>query len=112
MMVQATVSIRQKYGLPPFSEDADFDQWCFEVDMWKLVIELKPERQGPMVFLGLSPKIRQTCSTLSKDELKKVDGLDKLIAELHEPCDVSNEQATFSAYEKFETFSGLKHKHK
>ena len=33
MMVQATVSIGQKYGLPPFSEDADFDQWCFEV--WK-----------------------------------------------------------------------------
>ena len=71
MIVQATVSIGQKYGLPPFSEDADFDQWCFEVDMWKLVTELKPEKQGPMVFLSLSPKIRQAYSALSKDELKK-----------------------------------------
>ena len=30
----------------PFSEDTDFDQWCFEVDMWKLVTVLKPEKQG------------------------------------------------------------------
>ena len=57
MMAQATVSIGQKYGLPPFSEDADFDQWCFEADMWKLATDLKPEKQGPMVFLSLSPKI-------------------------------------------------------
>ena len=67
-MAQATVSIEQKYGLPPFSEDAGFDQWCFEVDMWKLVTELKPEKQVPMVFLSLSSKIRQACSALSKDE--------------------------------------------
>ena len=103
MMAQATVSIGQKYGLPPFSEDADFDQWCFEVDMWKLVKDLKPEKQGPMVF-SLSPKIRQACSAFSKDELKKDDGLDKLITKLRELYGVSNEQATFSAYEKFETF--------
>ena len=103
-MAQATVSIGQKYCLPPFSEDADFDQWCFEVDMWKLVTDLKPEKQGPMVFLSLSPKIRQACSALSKDELKKDDGLDKLITKLRELYGVSNEQATFSAYEKFETF--------
>ena len=94
MMAQATVSIGQKHGLPPFSEDADFDQWYFEVDLWKLVTELNPEKQGPMVFLSLSPKIRQACSALSKDELKKDDGIDKLIAKLHELYGVSNEQAT------------------
>ena len=104
MMAQATVSIGQKYGLPHFSEDADFDQWCFEADMWKLVTDLKPEKQGPMVFLSLSPKIRQACSALSKDELKKDDGLDKFIAKLCELYGVSNEQAPFSAYEKSETF--------
>ena len=103
MMAQATVSIRQKYGLPSLSEDADFDQWHFEVDMWKLVTELKPEKQGPMVFLSLSPNFQQACSALSKDELKKDDGLDKHIAKLRELYGVSNEQATFSAYEKFET---------
>ena len=41
---------------------------------------------------------------MSKDKLKKDDGLDKLVAKLHELYGVSNEQATFSAYEKFETF--------
>ena len=104
MIAQATVSIGQKYGLPSFSEDADFDQWCFEVDMQKLVTDLKPEKQEPMVFLSLSPKIRQGCSALSKDESMKDDGLDKLTAKLHELYGVSDEQATFSGYEKFETF--------
>ena len=101
MMGQATVSIGQKYGLPPFSKDVDFDQWCFEVDMWKLVTELKPEKQGPVVFLSLSPKIRQARLALSKDDLKKDDGPGKLIAKLCELYGVSNEQATFSVY--FET---------
>ena len=107
-MAQATVSVGQKYGLPPFSEDADFDRWCFEVDMWKLVTDLKPEKQGPMVFLSLSPKIQQACSALSKNELKKDNGLDKLITKLCELYGVSNEQATFSAYENLRLFSGLK----
>ena len=54
---------------------------------------------------GVSPKIRQgACSALSKDESKKDDGLDKLIAKLRELYGVSDEQATFSVYEKFETF--------
>ena len=41
---------------------------------------------------------------MSKDELKKDDSLDKLIAKLRELYGVSNEQAIFSVYEKFETF--------
>ena len=57
-----------------------------------------------MGFLGLSPKIRQACSALSKDDLKKDDDLYKLIAKLQGLYGVSNEQATLSAYEKFETF--------
>ena len=57
------------------------------------------------MFLCLSSKIQQTCSALLEDELKKDDDLDKLIAELRELYDgISNKQATFSAYEKFETF--------
>ena len=61
-------------------------------------------RKEPMGFLGLSPKIRQACSAPSKDDLKKDDGLYKLIAKLQGLYGVSNEQATLSAYEKFETF--------
>ena len=57
-----------------------------------------------MVFLSLSPKIRQACSALSEDDLMKEDGLDKLIAKLGDLYGVSNEQTTFSACEKFETF--------
>ena len=57
-----------------------------------------------MAFLSLSPKIRQACSALLKDELKKDDGPDKLIAKLRELYGVSNVQARFSAYETFETF--------
>ena len=83
-MAHKTASIGQKYSLPSFSEDEDFDQWCFEVEMWKLVTDVKPEKQGLLVFLSFSPKIRQECSALSKDDSKKDDGLDKLIAKLRE----------------------------
>ena len=57
-----------------------------------------------MVFLSLSPKIRKACLALTKDELKKDDGLNKLIAKLRELYGVSNEEAKVSAYEKFEAF--------
>ena len=103
-MATTTVSIAQKYGLPPFNEKSDFDQWLYELDMWKLVTDLPKASQGPVIFLSLNPKMRQACAGLSKEEINKDDGVDKLVMKLKELYSVSRDQATFSAYEKFETF--------
>ena len=81
-MATASVTIGQKYGLPPFSEDADFKQWLYELELWRLVTDLSKEKQGPALFLSLNGKVRQACESLSKEELNKEDGLDNLVKKL------------------------------
>ena len=75
----AVVSIGQKYGLPPFSEDGDFEHWLHEIEMWQLVTDLAKAKQGPVLYLSLPPKVRQACATLTKEELNADDGLNRLI---------------------------------
>ena len=103
-METASVTIGQKYGLPPFSEDADFEHWLYELELWRLVTDLSKEKQGPVLFLSLNGKVRQACASLSKEELNKEDGLDKFVEKSRELYCVSQDQAMYSAYEKFETF--------
>ena len=103
----AAVSIRQKYGLLPFSEDLDFEHWIHEIEMRQLVTDLNKEKQGPVLYLSLSPKVRQACASLTKEELNKENGMELLIAKLRELYAVSKDQAMFTAYEQFETFQRL-----
>ena len=81
-MASAIITIGQKYGLPPFSEEVDFDNWIKEVEMWKVVTDLAPAKHGPMVYLSLSEKVRHSCSSLTSAELNAQDGLDKLTNKL------------------------------
>ena len=103
-MAVPVISIGQKYGLPPFDEEGDFEHYIHELEMWQLVTDLSKAKQGPVLYLSLSPKVRQACATLTKEELNADDGLDKLIAKLRELYAVSKDQAMFTAYEQFETF--------
>ena len=100
----AVVSIGQKYGLPPFSEDGDFEHWLHEIEMWQLVTDLAKAKQGPVLYLSLPPKVRQTCATLTKEELNVDEGMDNLISKLRELYAVSKDQAMFTPYEQFETY--------
>ena len=81
-MVTAAVSVVPKYGLPPFNEESDFDQWLYELDMWKLVEDLPKAKQSPVIFLSLNPKTRKAYACLSKEEINKADGVDKLLMKL------------------------------
>ena len=55
----STVTIAQKYGLPQFTEDGDFDSWVRDMELWGLVTDLDAKKRGPVVFLSLSLKARQ-----------------------------------------------------
>ena len=57
-----------------------------------------------MLFLSLNGKVRHACMSLSKEELNKKDGLDNLVKKYRELDCISQDQAMYSAYEKFETF--------
>lgn len=39
-MAATTVSIAQKYGLPQFVENRDFDNWLRDLEIWEIVIDL------------------------------------------------------------------------
>ena len=45
-MASSVVTIGQKYGLPLFSEEKDFDNWLYEIEMWKLVTDLPAVKHG------------------------------------------------------------------
>ena len=98
------ISIATKYGLPPFKEERDFEQWKHELEIWQMVTDLAKEKQGPVLFLSLSEKTRQACAGITKEELAQDDGVSKVIEKLRELYSVSKEQAMFSAYERFESF--------
>ena len=87
----ATVSIAQKYGLPSFNEESDFDQW-------KLVTDLPKAKQGKVIFLSSNPKINRQVQVCQRRKLFKDDGVDKLVPKIKELYSVSRDQATFSAY--------------
>ena len=72
--------------------------------MWQLVTDLPKIKHGPILYLSLNQKAQQACAALTKAELNADDGLEKLVEKLRELYAVSKDQATFSAYEKFETF--------
>lgn len=103
-MATGTITKVQKYGLPQFSEDGDFDAWVHDLELWEVVTELPKKKQGPVVYLSLNSKVRQACSALTKEELNEEDGLNKLVNKLKELYGITEDQAMFNAYEKFETF--------
>ena len=74
-MAVPVISIGQKYGLPPFDEEGDFEHYIHELEMWQLVTDLSKAKQGPVLYLSLSPKVRQACATLTKEELNADYGL-------------------------------------
>ena len=104
-MATVTVTIGQKYGMPPFSEEKDFDIWENEIKIWKLATDVPRERQAAILFLSLEAKIREACVSVGSDEqLRGDDGWNNLMEKLKELYGKTKEQSTYSAYENFATF--------
>ena len=105
------VALAQKYGLSPFNEDGDFDNWMHTLDLWQFVMGHRKEKQVPMVYLSLPVKARQGCSAIPTAEVQSADGMRILANTLGDLYVVDKDQEMFIAYEKFEEFrrsSGMK----
>ena len=98
-MATATITIGQKYGMPPFSTEKDYDIWENEIKVWQLATDVPKERQAPILFLSLDEKIRQACASVSNDEqLSAEDGWEKLLKKLQELYGgKTKEQSTYTA---------------
>ena len=92
-MTTVTVSIGQKYGMPPFTAEKDYDIWENEIKVWKLATDVAEERQAAILFLSLDEKVRQACISVSSDEqLQAEDGWENLMKKLKELVRQKNNQ--------------------
>ena len=103
MATNNTYSIAYKYGLPQL-DDSEFEHWKHEIELWQLVTDLPKGKQGPVIYLSLSGKARLACACLTKEQLNADDGVEILTTKLSELYAKDKDQATYEAYEKFETF--------
>ena len=98
MATSTVVSLAQKYGIPPFQEDGDIDQWLMEIDLWRDVTELPKVKHGSVLYLSLTQKVRQSLSSLTREVLSQENGFDTVVKKLEELYAFNKDQAMFAAY--------------
>ena len=68
---------------PPVLTDVDsIDTWLRDLQIWKYVTDLEKKHQGPVIYLSLPDKVRNSCRNISITDLGKDNGLDTLINNL------------------------------
>ena len=95
---------------PVMPEDATFEEWKKEIQVWRLVTDLAKEKQGPAVLLSLKGRAREAALELEVSELAKETGLDLIITKLDSLFAKDLDQLAYDAYEKFETLKRLPQK--
>ena len=75
-----------------------------ELAIWQCVTNLKPKKQGPVVYLSLPDKIRKSCNDVSVQDLNKDDGPNILINKIKSLYAKDMNALGFMAYEKFDNF--------
>ena len=69
--------------LPVFClEDDNYRTWKSHVEVWQLYTKADKCRQGPLVYLSLKRKARDAVRGMSKDNFKKDNEFDLILAEL------------------------------
>ena len=43
-MASGTMPLAARFGLPQYKEGDEFDQWASEIEIWKDVTDVKPEK--------------------------------------------------------------------
>ena len=67
---------------PVLSDVNNIDSWLHDLQIWKWVTDLEKKQQGPIIYLSLPDKIRNSCRDVTVSELNKDDGLNLLINKL------------------------------
>ena len=65
---------------------------------------LEKKQQGPIIYISLPDKIRNSCRDVTVSELNKDEGLNLLINKLAKLYVKDTKASAYLAYEKFESF--------
>ena len=85
-------------------EDDDYRRWKSDVEVWQLYTKEDKCRQGPAVYLSLKGKARDAVRGMSKDDLKKDNGFDLILAELDKVFEADNVTRAYCAFKDFVTY--------
>ena len=82
-------------------EDDDYRTRTSDVEEWQLYTKEDKCRQSPAVYLSLKGKARDAVRGMSKDDLKKDNGFDLILAELENVFEADNVTRAYCAFKRF-----------
>ena len=85
-------------------EDDDYWMWKSDIEVWQLYTKEDKCRQGPAVYLSLKGKASGAVRGMFKDDLKKDDGFDLILAELDKIFEADNVTRAYCAFKDFDTY--------
>ena len=85
-------------------EDDDYRTWKSDVEVWQLYTKEDKCRQGPAVYLSLKGKAGDAVRGMSKDDLKKDNGFDLILAELDKVFEADNVTRAYCTFKDFVTY--------
>ena len=95
----------QNFKIPPsLGPETVYETWKNELEVWKLVTEVKKEKQALAVTLSLTGQARAKALEIDVAELNKADGMDVLLKALDELFLRDEIDLAYSAYSNFESF--------
>lgn len=92
------------YKNPPKFDEDTYDNWKNELEIWRLVTDLAPEKQALAVTLSLSGKAREAAVSVKADDLNKEDGISTLLSKLDTIFKRDTIDCAYEAYTNFENF--------
>ena len=81
-----------------------YEAWKNEIEVWKLVTELKPEKQALAVSLSLTGNAKEVAMEIKAADLAKDTGMDTLIKELDKVFLRDDKDKAYEAYRDFDIF--------
>ena len=97
----------QSYKNPPKLRDGFYDTWKKEVAIWQLITELKPEKQGPAVFLSLQPtsKARETVlANVTSSVMSSATGVTGILNAFDKHFELDKDQDAFTTFDRLIKF--------
>ena len=89
---------------PEFMESMNWTDYKKEVKNWQALTTLKPEQQGPCLYLSLKEKAREAALELDLEAINGKDGIQLILERLDALFLEDKTQTAYLAYQTFENF--------
>ncbi|XP_057296098.1 uncharacterized protein LOC130625028 [Hydractinia symbiolongicarpus] len=89
---------------PSLDKETSYKDWKKEVQIWQALTELKAEKQGPAIFMGLRGKAKESVLELDIEQISAATGVKAITNRLDKIYLKDENQTAYLAYETFEKF--------